>query len=81
VVTDVGGITNRVVASEASPLANVFIYPNPVKDKLAIRNNSESVVVEIYDLSGKLIKKSSVRANVTQQLDVSDLRNGMYIQK
>jgi len=82
VVTDGGGtITNRIVASETNSLTNISIYPNPAKNKLIIRNNSGNAVLEIYDLSGKLIKQSFVTASVTQQIDIGNLRNGMYILK
>jgi len=81
VVIDAGGsITRRAEAGENNTLQNIFIYPNPVKDELIIHNNSETALMKIYDLSGKLIKQHFLTGSTTQ-VDVTNLKNGMYLLK
>jgi hypothetical protein len=50
-----------------------LIYPNPTSDFVHVKNNDVSIV-EIFDLHG-VLQKSSYGA----QIDISDLRKGMYI--
>jgi len=81
VVTDAGGaITRRVEAIESNGLVNILIYPNPVKDQLIIQNNAESAMIKLYDLSGRLIRQHFLTGNATQ-VDVTNLKNGMYLLK
>ncbi len=49
-----------------------LIYPNPSNDKIYFA--SEMEVVEMFDVSGKIVKNAM---NVSQ-LNVSDLPNGIY---
>lgn len=53
----------------------IDVYPNPVKDKLFIRSNTNIDTVILFDLQGKSIYSSK---NETT-LDVSNLSNGMYL--
>lgn len=53
------------------------IYPNPVKDILHIFSNSDEFLnIDIFNLSGMLIRKFE---NVNGKIDVSDLSPGYYI--
>ena len=54
----------------------VLIYPNPVKDVLHISNAKNVSKIEVFDLSGRLVKGLHKPSN---SLDLSDLKSGMYI--
>jgi len=59
---------------------NVKIYPNPVVDNLFIESNQSNIQkLLIYDLSGRIVLKQEGLEN--NQLDVSNLRQGIYILK
>jgi hypothetical protein len=63
------------------PVQEVYnIYPNPVTHKLFIGNMTNVNKVEIYTISGKLVK-SFVYTNSVNQVEIStdDLNSGMYI--
>ncbi|MEA1878884.1 MAG: T9SS type A sorting domain-containing protein [Bacteroidota bacterium] len=50
------------------------IYPNPVSDYLTIADSEDFNTVEISDLSGKLLIKTSEK-----RIDLSGLSNGLYM--
>ncbi|WP_303848454.1 C10 family peptidase [Apibacter mensalis] len=62
--------------------ANEFvIYPNPVKDILYIKSDSEQQVksISIFDLSGKEVLRSNI--GFSKEVNVSSLISGAYIIK
>lgn len=70
--------TNR----ESFPLT---VYPNPVLDKLNINLSgiileSDAIVVEIYSISGNLIKTMRLK-NIINQVSLKELTSGMYLIK
>ena len=52
---------------------NISLYPNPVRNTLSVNGHYDSI--EIYDIYGKSVLKSSSKENV----DVSSLSNGIYL--
>ncbi|MCK9162897.1 MAG: S8 family peptidase [Bacteroidales bacterium] len=65
------GLDNEI---ESSP--KLTLYPNPMLNELNIVSTEKLKYVEIYDMFGrKLIEKD----NNTNLIDVSSLRNGVYI--
>ena len=58
-------------------LEEVKVYPNPVRNILHI-NNVEKANIDIYSITGQRVKTIK---NITgnQDIDVSDMANGMYI--
>ncbi len=67
------------IASETAE-NRVFVYPNPAKDELRISNTSQFELLQIFDLTGKVV----IRKNITQEelsLNVSKLEQGIYIMK
>ncbi len=58
------------------------VYPNPVADKLRVRNSEFRVgdaTVEIHDLNGrKLLQKQIQKGMEETTVDVSSLQNGLY---
>ncbi len=60
-------------------IENVKIYPNPLKNFLAIQSAIEIQNIEIHDVSGKLIESKKVSSN---QIEIPiDLENGIYLVK
>jgi len=56
---------------------DVQIYPNPFTTEFSIKNK-DSQLVEIYDMSGKMVLKSSVQDN---KVNTTNLLPGLYIAK
>lgn len=54
----------------------INVYPNPVKDILNIKSDSEISKVEVFSLEGKKLKESN-----QNKIDVSQLTSGVYIIK
>ena len=69
--------TDVLAVSESNQF---YIYPNPAKDKIEIKNaysiNSD-INLQIYDWSGKLVK--SINSIGNQAINVCDLANGIYL--
>ncbi|PSK90301.1 T9SS type A sorting domain-containing protein [Taibaiella chishuiensis] len=87
VQTDIDGATemsNTVRLSlKGMGGSEVVAIPNPVKDKVSIRINGErgaSAMVQITDLSGKVVRQLQISANETQ-VDMSSVANGIYLLK
>lgn len=60
---------------ENTVLAKFDIYPNPADDYIRISSLALNDIVEIYDITGKIIlKQPSVK-----EINISDLQSGMYI--
>lgn len=53
------------------------LVPNPFKDSFEVRSNSEPNVIQILDLSGKIIYESNIFRNKTP-FDTSKLSPGQY---
>jgi len=57
-----------------------IVYPNPTTDVVEINTNSQqNLVLEISDLTGRLISKYDFRSNM--ELDLSGLPDGIYLMK
>lgn len=57
----------------------VEIYPNPVRDKLSIRNNGpEAIHYQVADLRGQLIAKGSLAGHSSLQIPLGGLAGGLY---
>ncbi|WP_313030361.1 T9SS-dependent choice-of-anchor J family protein [Soonwooa sp.] len=72
-----------VMVGDATTLAvgdllksKVKLYPNPVKDVLNIDVNTNINSIEIYTITGQLVRSLDKK---TKQVDVSHLANGVYI--
>jgi hypothetical protein len=56
----------------------VKVFPNPATNTLYFSSIPSNTIAEIYNLSGKLILKSSL---IKPQIDISNLAKGMYFIK
>lgn len=53
-------------------------YPNPVTDELRLRSDKDETV-QIYSISGKLVKTISIAKGVEKTISCSDLESGIYM--
>ncbi|MBU2939101.1 M28 family peptidase [Lacinutrix sp. C3R15] len=62
--------------------AEILFYPNPVQENLVVEmfNQQEDVVLELYDITGKLVLSETSSKNKTI-LNLSDLASGVYFLK
>ncbi len=93
VVTDVNAPINlppggyRIYGNKTANLAiedfergnSVSLYPNPVADYFVL--NTGFVKVQIYSVSGQLVKSFTSNGNVDFQFGVSELKTGLYVVK
>jgi hypothetical protein len=76
-----GSITLSNKEFEFSSLISIF--PNPATNTLTIKDTSKSsdVLVEVYDIAGRVVKSSKYNLNSDLNLDISSLNSGNYILK
>ena len=67
------GISTNVIHAESEKIS---VYPNPVANTLHISSIEKVEKVEVYKLSGRLIKSVSFGLD---QIDLSDLNQGSYL--
>jgi len=53
-------------------------YPNPADQTVTVASEDMITSLKVYDITGKVMVSKTVNANTTQ-LDVSDLRSGIYM--
>lgn len=71
--------SNSPLSSDSFNLSNVFyLYPNPASNLISLNINKDFNKLEIYNVSGQLIKKSD---NSNKVIDISELSNGIYLLK
>lgn len=72
------GIVNTALEGKT-----VSIYPNPASDLIAIQLNdltSENITVELYDITGKLVEKTTLlQGSTIAYFDTRTLYNGDYV--
>ena len=56
----------------------IHIYPNPIRDKLIINDFKRGSLLEIFSISGKLVKQQNIN---NADINISDLPKGIYIVK
>ncbi|GGF00148.1 hypothetical protein GCM10011518_06920 [Flavobacterium limi] len=92
-VTDVNALMSipagefRIYGNKQASLAiddfekgnSVSLYPNPVSNYFTL--NFAAVKVEIYNITGQLVKNFVTNANLDFHYSVSDLKPGLYIVK
>ena len=60
---------------------DVILSPNPVKNQFTLKGINKMVSVELYDISGKLIKQFDAESLSKNNFDVSRLKTGNYVVK
>lgn len=89
-VTDVNAVINiesggfRIYGNKTATLATanfdfldeIHLYPNPSSNYFII--NTATSKVQLYSITGQLVKSFNPNQSTSYQYDVSDLRTGMY---
>jgi hypothetical protein len=59
----------------------VKVFPNPAKETLFISSGSKGTMLEVYDLSGRIIERKNIQQSNGEliKLDVSAYKAGLYI--
>ena len=71
-------ISEAVLAVNQTKKENLTIYPNPVKDILNLKNDSEISKISVYSLDGKLIRDKKVSSKETT-INLLGISVGSYI--
>ncbi|WP_027384612.1 T9SS type A sorting domain-containing protein [Epilithonimonas caeni] len=58
---------------------DVALYPNPVKNQFTLKGITKMKSVEVYDISGKLVKQFDADSLSKNTFDVSRLKTGNYV--
>ena len=74
-----GNKPSNVLGVNETELFNFSIYPNPTTTSFSINTNASHI--EIYDLTGKLIKSFNGVYTRTDTFDISSLNTGVYMVK
>jgi hypothetical protein len=69
-------------AAEEVDRENRFrLFPNPATDQFYCETMKEMEKIELYNLSGSLVKKKIAKRLFSETMDVSDLSEGLYLVK
>jgi len=75
--------TGTGIASRSFDNLKITMFPNPANDLLALQYNGllrETIKVQMFDLSGKLVKETAINQGSTiAYMDVSTVYNGVYL--
>jgi 1,4-alpha-glucan branching enzyme len=74
-----GNQPSNVLSVDVEELSGFNLYPNPTHTSFSISLNVSSL--EIYDLTGKLVKAFNGGFTRTDTFDISSLKTGMYLVK
>jgi glycosidase len=74
-----GNKTANLAIEDFEKGSTVNLYPNPVSNYFTL--NTAAVKVQIFSVSGQLVKSFASNGNVDFQFGVSELQTGLYIVK
>lgn len=77
-LNDIFGQQPNVSVDEVILEDGIRVYPNPVRDILTIRSESQIDYLRVFDLSGRIVFNSDVK-DLGTTIDVSGYNNGIYI--
>jgi trimeric autotransporter adhesin len=76
---------STVTGSSAALLRAISLYPNPTQGNLTVKvsgaNAKNGLEVEVLNLLGQRVHTTTIRDNMTSQVDLSKLSNGLYLVK
>ena len=73
-----------VLANESfQSVSDISIFPNPATNMITIKNNSNSneAYLEVYDITGRIVKSMNCTLDADVSIDISNLNSGNYILK
>ncbi|NCC17378.1 MAG: T9SS type A sorting domain-containing protein [Bacteroidia bacterium] len=72
---------NSILNIETQEKVDIKVYPNPAKDYISVdfdSKNFNQAEIELYDMQGRLVKKTKLKAQKGNRIDVSSLKAGNY---
>lgn len=66
---------------DAKNSKDILLSPNPVKNQFTLKGISKIIAVEVYDVSGKLVKQFDADSLSKNLFDISRLKTGNYLVK
>jgi hypothetical protein len=72
---------NSILNIETKEKVDIKVYPNPAKDYINVdfdSKNFNQAEIELYDMQGRLVKKTKLKAQKGNRIDVSSLKAGNY---
>jgi hypothetical protein len=74
---------NSLSIDQLNPSLDVTLFPNPVKDNLTVTMgiSYSNIKLEIYSITGQLVKTVNVSNRTEFKVNISDLSIGMYLVK
>ena len=77
-ITDSLVIGNTMVnLNNIEPTSKVDIYPNPATNHINIAGLDGETILEIYNISGQLVKQESITNNI-ERINIENLPKGIY---
>ena len=74
--------SNEILGDDDAGLANISVYPNPTSNILNIQSPEAKVnTVEIFDVSGRVLRNINLSSTTHYQIDLSNLQNAIYFVK
>jgi len=74
-----GNKTTTLTTKDFEALKSIYIYPNPASSYFTLNTNTTKV--QIYSITGQLVKTYNKSQSKDHQYSISDLDNGMYFVK
>jgi len=72
---------SALAVNDVTNSKDVSLSPNPVKNQFALKGIAKITAVEVYDVSGKLVKQFDGESLSKNTFDVSKLKTGNYVVK
>ncbi|MFI5220905.1 MAG: T9SS type A sorting domain-containing protein [Bacteroidia bacterium] len=72
--------SNIVSVNVEKPSSKVSVYPNPATNVITINLLPLNSLIEIYDLTGKLMKKI-LTSEISEEIDISNFETGIYMMR
>lgn len=72
---------NSILNIETQEKVDIKVYPNPAKDYINVdfdSKNFNQAEIELSDMQGRLVKKTKLKAQKGNRIDVSSLKAGNY---
>lgn len=80
-VTDPNNYCTTAGVNVASLSAGIKLYPNPTNGSITITTSQNVNNVEVYDMSGRLVKNLNLKGTGNLTTDISALNAGVYFVK
>lgn len=72
-------VQDKALNTDSVAARNISYFPNPVSDKLYFGNTSELQSIQLYDITGRLVKSNNTQG--ITEIDMTDVAAGTYIVK